>query len=80
MSTGIEGSYSGFINAAMGAQTDVTDLMSKMEQVKDDPSALLGTSLKLMEAQQRLTTMTESFTKSMKACTDAQKAAINSMA
>jgi hypothetical protein len=74
--------YGGFISACGTAQCKVNGLMEDMQkpEISEDPSALLTTSLKLMQAQQQLTTMTESFTKAMKANTDAQKAAINSMA
>jgi hypothetical protein len=74
--------YGGFISACGTAQGKVTGLMDQMQDpsISEKPELLLETSLKLMQAQQQLTTMTESFTKAMKANTDAQKAAINSMA
>jgi hypothetical protein len=45
----------------------------------DDPAVMLTKSFELMKEQQKLTIMSESFNKTMKASHDAQKEAIKSM-
>jgi hypothetical protein len=73
-------SYGAMINSCGSLAGQVDDKICEMQANADDPKALLENSLELMQLQQRMTTMTESFTKAMKANTDAQKAAITSMA
>jgi hypothetical protein len=73
------GTYESLRNACVDQSAKVKDLMDAMGET-DDPSEMLNLSLKLMEEQQMLTTLTESFTKAMKANTDEMKSAINSMA
>ena len=73
-------SYSSFISDIGSAQSDVNTTMEAMQANADDPEKLLELSMELMQQQQKLTTMTESFTKAMKAMTDACKSAITNMA
>jgi hypothetical protein len=71
----------GFIGKIGDAQGNVDELMTKMtsEEAQNDPAKMLEYSMELMRAQQKLTILSEGFTKTMKAVTDAQKAAITNM-
>jgi len=61
------------------AQGEVEKCLNGLKDAKT-PEQRIEASIALMAAQQKLTTLTESFTKTMKAHTDAQKAAITNMA
>jgi hypothetical protein len=71
----------GFIGNIQGAQNKVDGLMTDLssDAAQNDPGLMMKYSMELMRANQRLTIMSESFTKTMKANTDAQKAAITNM-
>jgi hypothetical protein len=71
----------GFIGKIGDAQGSVDKFMNLMtsEEAQNDPAKMLEYSMELMRAQQKLTIMSEGFTKTMKANTDAQKAAIDNM-
>lgn len=72
---------SGFIGKIGDAQGSVDKLMTALstDEVQNNPAEMMNISMELMRANQRLTIMSESFTKAMKANTDAQKAAITNM-
>lgn len=71
-------SFDGMIEA-IGVQQGLVS--GTIEEMKGDIDAakMLELSLTLMEQQQKLTIMSDSFSKTMKAHTDSQKAAINNM-
>lgn len=71
----------GMIGSIGGQAGSVNGLMNKLmdPEILNDPAKMIQTSMELMRAQQKLTTMSEGFTKSMKAATDAAKAAITNM-
>jgi hypothetical protein len=71
----------GFIGQIGNAQGEVDKYMTIMsdEATQNDPAKMMECSMNLMRAQQKLTIMSEGFTKAMKANTDAQKAAITNM-
>ena len=72
---------SGFIGKIGDAQGDVDELMKALssDDIQNKPAEMMKISMELMRANQKLTIMSESFTKTMKANTDAQKAAITNM-
>ena len=71
-------SFDAMIGAIGGQQSKLTDLMDSLAGI-EDPGQMLEKSLQLMQEQQKLTIMSEGFTKTMKAHHDAQKAAITNM-
>jgi hypothetical protein len=64
------------INAIANANANVTGLRDAIANCKD-PNAMLALSMELMNAQQVLTMMVESFTKSSKVQHDAGKKGMN---
>jgi hypothetical protein len=70
--------FDAMIGAIGNQQTEVTKLMKSLQNI-EDPGEMLAASLNLMQEQQKLTIMSEGFTKTMKAHHDAQKAAITNM-
>jgi len=78
MAEGIGSTYGSMIDACSAAQGTVTQKMNFMKGA-EDPKDILKYSLEMMEAQQKMTTLTEGFTKAMKANTDGVKSGINSM-
>lgn len=73
----------GMIEAIGQAQADVTGTMNGLSDIDmNDPEGakeMIEQSMKLMQQQQRLSIMSESFTKAMKANFDAAKSAITNM-
>ncbi|MEJ2643247.1 MAG: hypothetical protein P8010_27220 [Desulfosarcinaceae bacterium] len=71
----------GFIGKIGDAQGDVNGWMNELssDKAQNDPAYMMECSMNLMRAQQKLTIMSEGFTKAMKANTDAQKAAVTNM-
>jgi hypothetical protein len=76
-------SFDGMIEAIGVQQGLVSGTIKEMkggdEGAEVDAAKMLELSLTLMEQQQKLTIMSDSFSKTMKAHTDSQKAAINNM-
>jgi uncharacterized protein YeaO (DUF488 family) len=77
MSFDVNGAISGIGKQAGNVDTWMGKLMES--DTLNDPEKMIQASMQLMKEQQKLTTMTESFTKSMKANHDAAKAAITNM-
>ena len=71
-------SYDSMISAIGSQSQIVNDKMESLAGIKD-PKKLLEASMQLMKEQQRLTIMSEGFTKTMKANHDAAKSAITNM-
>jgi hypothetical protein len=71
-------SFDAMIGAIGGQQGKVTELMDGLQNC-EDPGQMLEKSMQLMQEQQKLTIMSEGFTKTMKAHHDAQKSAITNM-
>jgi hypothetical protein len=69
---------SSIIGSIGSKQSSVNDMMEGLAGI-DDPAVMLTKSFELMKEQQKLTIMSESFNKTMKASHDAQKEAIKSM-
>lgn len=72
-------SFDGMIEAIGVQQGLVSGTIEEMKKDDVDAAKMLTLSLTLMEQQQKLTIMSDSFSKTMKAHTDSQKAAINNM-
>lgn len=69
----------GFIEGIGTQQGEVSRLMNALSEENVSTEDMLKLSMELMVAQQKLTIMTDSFSKTMKANTDAQKAAVQNM-
>jgi uncharacterized membrane protein (DUF106 family) len=68
---------SAYTQATKAQAGDVNKLLDEIKNATDDPAEMLKLSMDLMVAQQKLTIMSDSFSKAMRANTDAQKAAID---
>jgi hypothetical protein len=71
-------SYDSIIGSIADQSGKVNEMMTELGKV-DDPKKMIKASMELMQEQQKLTIMSESFTKTMKANHDAAKSAITNM-
>jgi hypothetical protein len=71
-------SYDSIITGIANQSGKVNGMMTNLSEI-DDPKELIDASMRLMQEQQKLTVMSESFTKTMKANHDAAKSAITNM-
>ena len=70
--------YDAAISAIGAQQSKVADMQDALAGI-EDPGELLTASLKLMQEQQKLSIMDESYTKGQKVLYDSQKACIDNM-